>query len=75
MWGFVGDLHRRAASKEDYDFINLYIQKITELDALIRQKFHFEITEKIIPYSEQIGYDNDDTSSSSSYEFQDKYQK
>lgn len=71
MWGFVADLSS-ISSEEELQFVQVYIKKVTEIDALLRGKFNFDITEQIIPYSQQIS-ELDDSSSSSSYEFQEKY--
>ncbi len=71
MWGFVADLSN-ISSEEELQFVQVYIKKVTEIDTLLRGKFNFDITEQIIPYSQQIS-ELDDSSSSSSYEFQEKY--
>lgn len=71
MWGFVADLSS-ISSEEELQFVQVYIKKVTEIDTLLRGKFNFDITEQIIPYSQQIS-ELDDSSSSSSYEFQEKY--
>ena len=69
MWGFVSDLSS-ISSEEELQFVQVYIKKVTEIDTLLRGKFNFDITEQIIPYSQQIS-ELDDSSSSSSYEFQE----